>query len=92
MKSERPRAVVAYYRISTDKQGFAGLGMEAQQAAVEGFARQNGAEIVAAYREAESGRNSARPSCVRIPGLRITAHYLIPLLRASCARSPKALN
>lgn len=56
-----PKLIVAYYRVSTDRQGIRGLGIEAQQAAVEQYARQMGAEILAEYREAESGRKSDRP-------------------------------
>ena len=51
---------VAYYRVSTDKQGAAGLGMDAQREAVAGFIGQRG-EIVTAYVEVESGRKNNRP-------------------------------
>ena len=37
---------VAYYRVSTRKQGVSGLGLESQQAAVEQFVRNDGGEII----------------------------------------------
>ena len=48
---------VAYYRVSTRAQGDSGLGLEAQKAAVAGFA--NG-PIVAQFTEVESGKNNRR--------------------------------
>ena len=51
---------VAYYRVSTDKQGAAGLGMDAQREAVQRFIGQRG-QIVAEYVEVESGRKANRP-------------------------------
>ncbi|QOG21365.1 recombinase family protein [Bradyrhizobium sp. SEMIA] len=48
--------IVAYYRVSTGKQGRSGLGLEAQQAAVHRFAQAEGLEIVAEYIETESGK------------------------------------
>lgn len=55
------KSLVAYYRVSTDRQGIRGLGIEAQQSAAEQFARQSGGDLVAEYREAESGKRSDRP-------------------------------
>lgn len=55
-----PRAFVAYYRVSTDKQGQSGLGLEAQRAAVELHARSVGAEVVAEFQDVESGRKADR--------------------------------
>ena len=49
---------VAYLRVSTNKQGHSGLGLEAQQAAVAAF---TGGEIIAEYVEIESGRKADRP-------------------------------
>ena len=50
---------VAYYRVSTKRQGQSGLGLEAQQALVSDFAKDN--PIIAEFVEVESGRNDTRP-------------------------------
>jgi DNA invertase Pin-like site-specific DNA recombinase len=55
----RPTKFVAYYRVSTERQGRSGLGLEAQQAAVRGFTK--GGEIVAEVIEIESGKRNDRP-------------------------------
>jgi DNA invertase Pin-like site-specific DNA recombinase len=49
---------VSYLRVSTAKQGAKGLGMEAQRAAVQSFAAQEGAPIAAEYVEVETGKGS----------------------------------
>lgn len=49
---------VAYYRVSTQKQGDSGLGLAAQQDTVKKFAGDN--EIIAEYTEIESGKNNNR--------------------------------
>ena len=51
---------VAYYRVSTDKKGLKGLGMEAQREAVARFMNGKG-ELAAAFIEVESGRKDNRP-------------------------------
>jgi DNA invertase Pin-like site-specific DNA recombinase len=53
--------LVPYYRVSTDKQGATGLGMEAQLAAVERYALAAGLPVLRSFREVESGRWSDRP-------------------------------
>jgi len=52
---------VAYYRVSTAKQGIAGFGMEAQQQAVENFLAGKDVELINEYREMESGAKNDRP-------------------------------
>lgn len=52
---------VAYFRVSTRKQGRSGLGLEAQRAAVESFAKQSGAVVLKDFCEVESGKKSNRP-------------------------------
>jgi len=53
--------LVGYIRVSTDKQGKSGLGLEAQRRAVAEYARQHNGESVAEYREVETGKRSNRP-------------------------------
>ncbi len=57
--------LVAYYRVSTAKQGQSGLGLEAQQAAVEAHSKATGCRIIASYTEVESGKRSDRPELAR---------------------------
>lgn len=52
---------IAYYRVSSKKQGRSGLGLEAQQKLVQDFAKANGGEIVQEYTEIESGKVDDRP-------------------------------
>ena len=57
--------MIAYYRVSTQRQGISGLGLEAQQAVVEFYARQVGGVILGTYTEIESGRKAERPELAR---------------------------
>jgi DNA invertase Pin-like site-specific DNA recombinase len=57
--------LIAYYRVSTTKQGISGLGLEAQEAAVAAYAKATGGTIVRAYREVESGKKAERPQLAK---------------------------
>lgn len=52
---------VAYYRVSTAKQGASGLGLEAQQAAVRDYLNGGNWKLLAEVIEVESGKRSNRP-------------------------------
>jgi DNA invertase Pin-like site-specific DNA recombinase len=52
---------VAYYRVSTAKQGASGLGIEAQRDAVHRFLNGGNWSIVAEFTEVETGRRADRP-------------------------------
>ena len=56
---------VAYYRVSTDKQGKSGLGLEAQRVAVEDFLNGGNWELVEEFTEVESGSRNDRPELER---------------------------
>ena len=51
---------IAYYRVSTDRQGRSGLGLEAQQQTVRDFLTCRG-ELIESFTEIESGRKNDRP-------------------------------
>jgi DNA invertase Pin-like site-specific DNA recombinase len=53
--------LIAYYRVSTARQGDSGLGLEAQRSKVEAMAAEKGGAIIAEFVEIESGRKSDRP-------------------------------
>lgn len=57
--------IIAYYRVSTAKQGRSGLGLEGQQAAVEAFVARRGCEVLATYTEVESGKLADRPQLAK---------------------------
>lgn len=57
------RKLVAYFRVSTDRQGTQSLGIDAQRAAVAAYAQHT--EIIGEYCEAESGKRKDRPELAK---------------------------
>ncbi|MCH7989100.1 MAG: recombinase family protein, partial [Planctomycetes bacterium] len=55
---------VAYYRVSTQRQGESGLGLEAQRLSVSQFVNGNG-ELIAELTEIETGKRSDRPELMK---------------------------
>jgi DNA invertase Pin-like site-specific DNA recombinase len=53
---------VAYYRVSTARQGISGLGLAAQKAAVETYLTGGQWTLLKSFTETESGRNADRPA------------------------------
>jgi DNA invertase Pin-like site-specific DNA recombinase len=51
---------VVYLRVSTQRQGRSGLGLEAQQAAVDAFIGCRGGRIIGTFTEIESGTKASR--------------------------------
>jgi DNA invertase Pin-like site-specific DNA recombinase len=49
---------VAYYRVSTQKQGNSGLGLEAQEQAVKNYLTEGDSELVATFTEIETGKGA----------------------------------
>jgi DNA invertase Pin-like site-specific DNA recombinase len=56
---------VSYFRVSTLQQGRSGLGLEAQQAAVEQYLAAHNGRLVQTYKETESGKRSDRPELAK---------------------------
>src|SRR5215831_14255700 len=52
---------IAYYRVSTDKQGQSGLGLDAQRQAIMNYLNGGPWRLVDEFTEVESGKRNARP-------------------------------
>lgn len=65
MTEPQPTPYVAYYRVSTDRQGASGLGLDAQREAVRRFLGERG-HLLAEFTEIESGRrHTNRPQLLQ---------------------------
>jgi DNA invertase Pin-like site-specific DNA recombinase len=63
------RKFVAYYRVSTEKQGRSGLCLEAQQEAVRSYLNGGDWQLMAEVVEVESGKKNDRPRLAEAPRL-----------------------
>ena len=52
---------IVYFRVSTDRQGKSGLGLEAQKESVNRYLESVGWELIGEYVEVESGKRKNRP-------------------------------
>jgi DNA invertase Pin-like site-specific DNA recombinase len=78
--STTPKAdkFVAYYRVSTARQGRSGLGLEAQQGAVLGYLKGIAGRLLAEFTEIESGKLNERPKLAQaIHRAKVTGSRLI---------------
>lgn len=90
---------VAYIRVSTDRQGRSGLGLEAQRRAVADFLNGGDWKVIAEFQEVESGGRDDRPELAKalalcrlhnatlviakLDRLSRDAHFLLGLQKAS---------
>lgn len=56
---------VAYYRVSTARQGQSGLGLDAQFETANRFVRENNGTLLAEITEVESGKKAKRPELLK---------------------------
>jgi DNA invertase Pin-like site-specific DNA recombinase len=59
------KAIIGYRRVSTDRQGRSGLGLEAQDSALQAYSSQTGGPILKTYTEIETGKRSDRPELTK---------------------------
>lgn len=57
--------IVAYHRVSTARQGRSGLGLEAQEKAIQDYAAATNADVVGTFTEVESGKDNDRPELAK---------------------------
>ena len=56
---------VAYYRVSTDRQGESGLGLEAQQKAVRDWLNGGSWQLIGEFTDVETGKSADRPELLK---------------------------
>ena len=71
---------VAYYRVSTDRQGRSGLGLDAQRAAVAAYIAGQG-ELAGEFTEIESGKKADRPQLAAALDLAVRRRAVLVIAR-----------
>ena len=61
----KPIKLIAYRRVSTARQGTSGLGLEAQDEAINKYAQNENGQLIKVYTEIESGKRNDRPELAR---------------------------
>lgn len=59
------QSFIAYYRVSTERQGRSGLGLEAQREAVTRYVEREAGQIIGEFTEVESGKRNDRPALAK---------------------------
>jgi DNA invertase Pin-like site-specific DNA recombinase len=65
MQTTKRPVAIAYYRVSTDKQGRSGLGLADQKIRIGEFCAQRGLTLEGEFTEVESGKDDARPQLAK---------------------------
>jgi DNA invertase Pin-like site-specific DNA recombinase len=81
---------IAYYRVSTTKQGLSGLGLEAQRQAVARYLNGDGWEAIAEFTEVESGKREDRPQLEK--ALAAARLHRCPLVVAKVDRLTRSVS
>lgn len=83
---------VAYYRVSTERQGRSGLGLDAQREAVSRHLDDGSWSLLGEFTEIESGRNNARPQlAAALTMFRLTGATLVITKLDRLARNARFL-
>jgi len=70
--------IVSYIRVSTDRQGKSGLGLEAQRQRVDEMAKELGGRVDMEFREVRSGKSRKRPELEKaLHHCRVTGSVLL---------------
>ena len=68
-QDDRPRRLVGYVRVSTDKQAEQGISLDAQRTRLREYAAREGIELIDIIEDALSGKNDDRPGLQRALGM-----------------------
>jgi DNA invertase Pin-like site-specific DNA recombinase len=83
---------ISYYRVSTDRQGRSGLGLDAQRKAVDDFLNGGSWTLLGEFTEVESGKNNERPQLAKaLATCRMTGATLVVAKLDRLARNARFL-